>query len=163
MEPAEITAGRLHLRPWAPQDAPALQDLLDDPEIARWTPHPYPCPAGYAAARIAADPAAWAAGSRAELAVLDATTAALLGTAGLYRFAGAQAEVGWLTGRTARGRGVATDAVGALTRWAFGGLGLELLAARVTVGNDASRTVAERVGFVLDRVDEDAWVFTLRP
>jgi len=161
MEPVEISAGRLHLRPWQPWDAPALQELLDDPEVARWTPHPYPCPPGYAAERLAGDAAAWTAGTRAELAVLDATTAALLGTAGLYRISATQAEVGWVTAASVRGQGVATDAVGAVCRWALGGLGLARLEARVLVGNDASRRVAEKVGFAEIGVEDGAWVYLL--
>ena len=161
MDPVEITAGRLHLRPWAPWDAPALQSLLDDPEVAHWTPHPYPCPPGYAADRIDGDPAAWATGTRAELAVLDATTAQLLGTAGLYRIQGGQAEVGWVTGTSARGRGVATEAVAAVCRWGFAGLGLERLEAHVLTGNAASVRVAEKVGFTAVGTDGDVGVYAL--
>ena len=163
MEPTEITAGRLHLRPWAEWDAPALQALLDDPEVGRWTPYPYPVPPGLAAERIAGDAEAWTAGTRAELAVLDATTAELLGAVGLYRPMATSAEVGWLTGSAARGRGVATEAVGALCRWAFGALGMTELEAQVLVGNDASRRVAEKCGFALAAEADGCWRFTLRP
>lgn len=163
MEPTEITAGRLHLRPWAEWDAPALQALLDDPEVGRWTPYPYPVPAGLAAERIAGDAEAWASGTRAELAVLDATTAELLGTVGLYRIDAGRAEVGWLTGAAARGRGVATEAVGALCRWAFGALGMVELTAQVLVGNDASRRVAEKCGFVLAGETDGAWLLRRTP
>jgi RimJ/RimL family protein N-acetyltransferase len=163
MEPTEITAGRLHLRPWAPWDAPALQELLDDPEIGRWTPYPHPVPPGLAAERIAGDAEAWASGSRAELAVLDATTAELLGTVGLYRIRPDRADVGWLTGAAARGRGIATEAVGALCRWAFGALGLAELEAQVLVGNHASRRVAEKCGFRLAGETDGCWRLTLGP
>ena len=37
VEPTEITAGRLHLRPWQAADADALQDALSDPAVVRWT------------------------------------------------------------------------------------------------------------------------------
>ena len=53
MEPVEISAGRLHLRPWQVGDERALQRLLDDPEIARWTPHPSPYLLEHARERIA--------------------------------------------------------------------------------------------------------------
>ncbi len=166
MEPTEITAGRLHLRPWQPGDVDGLQRLLDDPEVARWTPHPSPYRTSDAADRIAADAAHWAAGTRAELAVLDATSAELLGTAGLYRLAGTQAEVGWVTSARARGRGIAGEAVGAVCRWGFGALALHRIEARVGVGNWASRRVAEKVGLSVEGTarggagDEDLWVFS---
>lgn len=152
VEPTEITAGRLHLRPWQAGDEPALQRLLDEPEIGRWTPHPSPYGLQHAVERIREDAALWASGTRAELAVLDATTAELLGTVGLYRVQQTSAEVGWATAAAARGQGVATDAVGALCRWAFGALGLQRLQATVLVGNWASRRVAERLGFRFEGV-----------
>ena len=168
VEPVEITAGRLHLRPWQPGDEPALQRLLDEPEISRWTPHPSPYRLQDAVARVEEDALQWAHGTRAELAVLDATTAELLGAVGLYRVQQTSAEIGWAVAAHARGRGVATDAVGALCRWAFGALGLHRLQASVLAGNWASRRVAERAGFRFEGTSRwpgadgrsgDLWVF----
>ncbi|MFN2523929.1 MAG: GNAT family N-acetyltransferase [Mycobacteriales bacterium] len=156
MEPVQINAGRLLLRPWQASDADPLQRVLDDPEIARWTPHPYPTPPGYAAARIAADADLWAEGVRAELAVLDATTGALLGSVGLYRFSPGRAEVGWLTAEQARRSGVAGEAVSALCRWAFQAGGMQRLDVQVLVGNWGSRRVAEKSGFTIEGVQRGA-------
>ena len=47
----------------------------------------------------------------------------------------------------ARGRGIGTEAVGVLTRWAFNAVGLHRLTAQVEVGNWASRALAEKAGF----------------
>ena len=149
MEPVDITAGRLHLRAWQVGDEPALAALLDEPSVARWTPHPSPYTLAHATARIAEDAACWAGGTRAELGVRDATTGALLAVVGLYRLTPACTEVGWATAAAARGQGVASEAVGALCRWALAGLGLQRLEARVEVGNSASRRVAEKAGFTL--------------
>ena len=172
MEPVEITAGRLHLRPWHEADASALQRLLDDPEIARWTPHPSPYRLEHARERIARDAGHWQAGTRAELAVLDSTTGELLGTAGFYRISGADAEAGWTTAAPARGQGVAADAVSALCRWGFSELGLQRVHAAVRVGNWASRRVAEKAAFRFEGVvraaptedgRSDLWTFGLLP
>ncbi len=152
MDKTEITAGRLHLRPWQPGDAPALQRVLDDPGVARWTPHPAPYTVAQAERRVAEDDALWAKGSRAEFAVLDATTAELLGVVGLYRVTATDAEVGWLTAAADRGHGTAAEAVCALCRWSFGALGLQRLAANVEVGNLASLRVAQKAAFTLDGV-----------
>ncbi|MCA1710328.1 MAG: GNAT family N-acetyltransferase [Actinobacteria bacterium] len=162
MEPVQINAGRLLLRPWQASDADPLQRVLDDPEIARWTPHPYPTPPGYAAARIAADADLWAEGVRAELAVLDATTGALLGSVGLYRFSPGRAEVGWLTAEQARRSGVAGEAVSALCRWAFQAGGMQRLDVQVLVGNWGSRRVAEKSGFTIEGVQRGAVPQTVR-
>jgi len=152
VEPVDITAGRLHLRAWQVGDEPALAALLDEPSVARWTPHPSPYTLAHATARIAEDAACWAGGTRAELGVRDATTGALLAVVGLYRLTPAGTEVGWATAAAARGQGVASEAVGALCRWALAGLGLQRLEARVEVGNSASRRVAEKAGFTLEGV-----------
>jgi RimJ/RimL family protein N-acetyltransferase len=156
MEPLDITAGRLQLRPWAAGDEHALAALLDEAAVARWTPHPSPYTLAHAAARVAEDAACWEAGTRAELGVRDATTGRLLAVVGLYRLTPTDAEVGWATAAAARGQGVASQAVGALCRWAFGGLGLLRLEARVEVGNGASRRVAEKAAFALEGVARSA-------
>lgn len=150
VEPLDITAGRFQLRPWQAGDEAELAALLDDPDVARWTPHPSPYTLAHAAARIAEDEAAWAEDRRYELGVRDATTGVLLAVVGLYRVTATDAEVGWATAAAARGQGVASEAVAALCRWAFGGLGLLRLLAQVEVGNGDSRRVAERAGFVLE-------------
>lgn len=172
MEPVDITAGRLQLRAWQPGDEHELAALLDEPGVARWTPHPSPYLLAHAAARVGEDAARWAAGTRAELGVRDATTGRLLGVVGLYRLTATEAEVGWATAAAARGQGVAPEAVGSLCRWAFGGLGLLRLRALVEVGNWGSRRVAEKVGFALEGTARqvasphgraDTWTFSLLP
>ena len=150
MEPVDITAGRLQLRAWQPGDEADMAALLDDQEVARWTPHPFPYRLSDAAERVAGDAAHWAAGTRAELGVRDATTGELLGIVGLYRMSTTDAEVGWATAAAARGQGVAAEAVAALCRWGFGALGLARLEAQVAVGNWGSRRVAEKAGFLLE-------------
>lgn len=170
MEAVDITAGRLHLRAWQAGDEPAMAALLDEPAVARWTPHPCPYTLAHAAARVAEDAACWSDGTRAELGVRDATTGVLLGIVGLYRVTATDAEVGWATAAGARGQGVATDAVAALCRWGFGGLTLLRLLAQVEVGNWASRRVAEKAGFSLEGTARsvaspggrtDTWTFSL--
>lgn len=172
VEPIDITAGRLHLQAWQAGDEPAMTALLDDPQVGRWTPHPFPFRRQDAAERIAGDAACWAAGTRAELGVRDATTGLLLGIVGLYRITATEAEVGWATAVRARGQGVAGEAVAALCRWGFGALGLVRLEAQVAVGNWASRRVAEKAGFTLEGTRRhvavpggrgDGWLLSLLP
>ncbi|HEU0103094.1 MAG TPA: GNAT family N-acetyltransferase [Mycobacteriales bacterium] len=167
LERTEIGVGRLRLRPWQPGDAGALQRLLDDPEVARWTPHPSPYTLDHAKARLADDDVHWAGGTRAELAVLDAATGELLGAVGLYSVEQSQAEVGWVVAAGARGRGLASEALPALCRWAWDTVGLTRLEARVLVGNIASRAVAEKCGFRLEGTrrtpGSETWVLSLLP
>jgi RimJ/RimL family protein N-acetyltransferase len=92
-----------------------------------------------------------ASGERAEFVVEDAaTTGERLGRAGLGMGANASAEIGYWVAPEARGRGVAPDAVRAVCRWAFSVKGLELIEWRAEVGNEASRRVAEKAGFLME-------------
>jgi RimJ/RimL family protein N-acetyltransferase len=148
VEPTEITAGRLHLRPWQPEDLPALEQALTDPDVVRWTTLR---PEG-AAEMLTTSAARWHAGTKAELAVLDATTAELLAGVDLHALTGDSAEAGWWCAPGARGRGVTSEAVGALCRWGFGALDLHRITAQVEVGNWPSRAMAEKVGFTVEGV-----------
>jgi RimJ/RimL family protein N-acetyltransferase len=58
------------------------------------------------------------------------------------------AEIGYWTAAPARGRGVATAAVGLLRGWAVDALGIEEIEILCDVANAPSRRVAERSGFI---------------
>jgi RimJ/RimL family protein N-acetyltransferase len=62
----------------------------------------------------------------------------------------AAGEVGFLVAPGARGRGYATAALRALSRWGFDELGLRRVQWRAEIGNDASRRVAEKAGFTME-------------
>ena len=185
LEPVEITAGALHLRPWRSTDADAVLAACQDQEIQRWTFVPTPYTRSDATAfvgRIAPD--GWSTGTAASLAVVDATTGELLAAVSLQDFRdpdgfpgfapGATAEVAYWCAPGARGHGVATGAVGALCRWGFGALGLTGIRWLACAGNEPARAVARRIGFVLEpgarrlvhpREGEiaDFWAGLLRP
>src|SRR5690349_3833555 len=94
--PVEISAGRLHLRPWAPHDAAAVLELFTDPLTVRWTPAPVPFTIVEAAHRVEqAWPAMWEAGTGAPFAVLDSTTAEVLGWVAVFGVADRAGEIGW--------------------------------------------------------------------
>lgn len=69
-----------------------------------------------------------------------------------------EAELGYTVAPAARGRGVGTAAVAALTRWAFDEQGLERLTLLIELTNVASIRVAERCGYVLEGVRRNAYV-----
>jgi len=147
VEPTEITAGGLHLRPWRADDAAPLADALDDPEVLRWTDL---SPAGAEEYVQRTSPGRWADGSGAAFAVLDATTGDLLAGVDLHSVVGPDAEAGWWVAALTRGRGVGTQALQVLSRWAFGPAGLQRLTARIEVGNWPSRALAEKSGFQVE-------------
>jgi RimJ/RimL family protein N-acetyltransferase len=62
------------------------------------------------------------------------------------------AELGYVVARNARGRGVASAALGLLTEWAFADLAALRLELMISVENEASKRVAERCGYVREGV-----------
>ena len=169
MQPTEITAGRLHLRPWTRYDEDSVLAACQDPQIAHWTTVPSPYLRHDAHAFLEESQARWDA-DVASWAVCDSTTGEVLGSCAL-RVAEDHATIGYWCVAAARGRGVTTDAVLAVCRWAFGALGLDRITWRAEVGNLASRAVAEKAGFTVEGVlrqvlmhrgePQDAWVGSL--
>ncbi|KOX30523.1 hypothetical protein ADL06_12210 [Streptomyces sp. NRRL F-6491] len=145
----------LTLRPWEPGDADALAALADDEELRRWTSHRI---AGKrdAVRWIALQEAGRKSGERLGFAVL--TAGRIVGHIVLKRSGsggGACGEIGYWTGASARGLGVAPRAVELLTAWAFGtgtGGGLSRLELIHNTGNPASCRVAQKAGYALERV-----------
>ncbi|AGL17468.1 GNAT family N-acetyltransferase [Actinoplanes sp. N902-109] len=142
----------LSLRRWRDEDAPALVAVADDDALRQYTR--VRAPDVEAALRwLAAQHAGWADATRFSFAVVDAG-GQLAGNVVLKRGgarAAGTAEVGYWTAAPARGRGVASQAVGLLTAWAFGRFAqlhrIELLHA---VDNVASCRVAVRSGFAYE-------------
>jgi RimJ/RimL family protein N-acetyltransferase len=172
MEPVEISAGRLHLRPWTPYDEDAVLAACSDPLVQRWTsvPSPYTREDAHRWVTDVA-PGMWANGTGAPFAVLDATTGEVLASVGLHAVEGDQAEVGYWCAPQARGTGVVSEAVGAVCRWGFGALGLDRITWYADTDNFASRAVAEKNGFRVEGVRRrhalqhgrkvDSWVGSL--
>jgi RimJ/RimL family protein N-acetyltransferase len=70
-------------------------------------------------------------------------------------------EIGFGLAASARGRGLGVEAVGVLVAWAEQQPGVRRVTARVQVGNQASRRLLRRLGFVeLD--EQPGWVLAVR-
>lgn len=144
-----LNDGRLVVRPFAPDDASAVRDACDDPDVARWI-HGLPSPYTLADAEsfIAAARERLAAGDRARLAVADEVTGELLGSLSLDlypdRLAG---EIGYWVKREARRRGVALAAARLVVRWGLEAVGVDQLEILTYPGNAASQALAEKLGF----------------
>ena len=144
-----LTDGRVLVRPFEPDDAPAVQAACDDPDVARWI-HLLPAPYTLADAEwfIADARHRLLLGERARLAVADAQSGELLGSVSLDLFAARQAaEIGYWVRREARRRGVALAAARLVVDWAFAELRVERLELLTYPGNEASQALAGRLGF----------------
>ena len=175
MEPVEITAGRLHLRPFRPADEDDVYAACQDPEIQTWTRVPAPYTRAHAREFLTeTSPRSWREDTAYSFAVCDSVSGDVLAAVGLRRLGlDNVAEVGFWCAAWARGRGVTTDAVAAVCRWGFGAVGFARIDWHAAVGNVGSRRVAEKVGFIvegrmrsrleLNSVRHDAYVAGLLP
>jgi len=63
-----------------------------------------------------------------------------------------QCSTGYWVRKTAQGRGFAMEATNALVRYAFGALGMRRIGLTHSSGNEASRRIAERLGFSFEGI-----------
>jgi len=154
VRPVELLGGKVHLRLPTDSDAADALLMLLDPDIDRW----YPAPAvvdiqsAQAWCRRGAD---WSGGDHATFAILDQDGGRLVGNISLVNIDlvdQRSASIAYRTAPWARGKGVASDAVEAVTKWAFDALTVERIRLEHSVSNAASCRVAERCGFLLEGV-----------
>jgi RimJ/RimL family protein N-acetyltransferase len=142
----------LALVPLAREHLPAVEALLDDPDVLRFTRLPEPPPPGLAETWLGLYERGRRDGTREGFAVVDDGVFLGLALAPRIEREARTAELGYIVAPSARGRGVATTALGLLTAWAFAELGALRLELLVGVENHASKRVAERNGYRLEGV-----------
>ncbi|GAA3350802.1 hypothetical protein GCM10020358_78080 [Amorphoplanes nipponensis] len=148
--PIALTGDGVTLREWRDEDLDDLVELLDEPDIARWTPMPSPFDLEAGVAYLKRARQSRASGQRIQLAItLDGGRpigeVLLFGVdAGLR-----EAELGYLVGAAHRRRGHASAALSLLSGYARGSLGLSRLLLRIDPANTASCAVARRCGYRL--------------
>jgi RimJ/RimL family protein N-acetyltransferase len=69
---------------------------------------------------------------------------------------GRQCDTGYWVRKSAQGQGFATEAANAMVRYAFGELGMRRIGLTYSAGNDASRCIAEKLGFSFEGVQKGA-------
>ncbi|WNI15764.1 GNAT family N-acetyltransferase [Actinacidiphila sp. ITFR-21] len=179
MEPITLTTDRLLLRPFEPDDADAVYKACQDPDIPRWTNVPAPYTPQHAADFIGRTcPDGWRDDTRYNFGVFTRDTGALVGSMGLVRLRRLpapdhEAELGYWTAKERRGNGFTVEATRAICDWAFGTLGVERIEWYAEAGNEGSRAVARKLGFVMEGVirskiihegtRRDAWSGSLLP
>lgn len=144
----------IRLRAWSLDDVDAVHEATQDPLIPRFTFVPENQTREDVLQFIESREPVRRSGAPLPLAIAERADNALLGSVSLVNFDWEQrrAALGYWVASWAREQGVATRAVGLLSRWAVTELGL----ARVELGtypdNAASQRVAERCGFVREGV-----------
>ncbi|MTE19274.1 GNAT family N-acetyltransferase [Streptomyces sp. TRM43335] len=179
MRPVTLGTARLVLRPFTPEDVPAVHSACQDPDILRWTTLPEPYERRHAQEFVLSlAPSGWREDTAYNFGVFTRDGGELVGSMGLVRITppgpeGRVAELGYWTARERRRHGYTAEAAGAVVDWAFDELGVERLEWVAEVGNTGSRAVAERLGFVVEgtlraRIPfrgtrRDAWLASLLP
>ena len=111
------------LRPWRIEDVPAVAAACRDPEIPRWIPF-VPEPYTDEDARFYVQDCIDAPEDRRPFAITDAETGQVIGSIDMRINRMATGHIGYWLAAEARGRGVTTAALRALSRWAIEDAGL---------------------------------------
>ena len=147
---------RVALRPWRDDDVAWLARASRDPLVPRFTTVPPDNSEEDVRAHLLAQGPLRARGQELHLLSVERASGQRVGPLGLHHVDRQQgsAHVGYWAAAEARGRGLTTAAVQLLCGWALGPLGLRRLELRTDVENAASQRVAERCGFVRERLAE---------
>jgi RimJ/RimL family protein N-acetyltransferase len=142
----ELRGEGVILRPWRLEDVPAVTAACQDREIARWlsfVPQPYT----EADARFYVQDCIHAPEERKPFAITDAETGEVIGSIDMRISRMQTGHIGYWMAARARGRGLTTAALRALSRWAIEDLGLGRVELVTDPDNIASQRVAEKAGF----------------
>jgi ribosomal-protein-alanine N-acetyltransferase len=147
-----IETERLVLRALTPADLDEMATLLGDAEaLVLWGA---PLDRDGARAWIERNMARYASHGFGRCAVVWRETGELVGDCGLIptTVEGVdEVELGWITRRSSWGLGIATEAGAAWRDHGLGVLGLERIVSMISAENPASRRVAEKLGFTVER------------
>jgi RimJ/RimL family protein N-acetyltransferase len=147
----EIPLGEHCLRPWRRGDEPALVKYANNPRVAANLRDRFPHPYTPADARDWIERAGRQQQPIANFAIASAREA--IGGIGIIPgedVARRSAEIGYWLGEPFWGRGIATQAVEAMTAYAFSSFDLLRLGAWVFDGNAPSVRVLEKAGYVYE-------------
>ena len=139
---------RLIIRPWVPDDRPALKAITEDPEVMRYVHGGEP----YSEEEL---DELFARQGRQERelgvcmgALVEKASNRLVGVAGIQPLGTTgEYEIGWWLARDVWGRGYATEAGDAAMRHVFEVLNRERVLAIIDPPNEASKRVVGRLGF----------------
>ncbi|MEV5515266.1 GNAT family protein [Streptomyces flaveolus] len=151
-----LTGEKTVLRPFAEADAERMWEIVNDPEVVRFT---FPPDSELTPERLRG----WygsrgAQPDRLDLAVTDPADGELLGEVVLYEWDPANRSCTFRTliGPRGRGRGVGTEATRLIVGHAFEQLGLHRVQLEVYGNNHRALRVYEKAGFVVEGVRRQA-------
>jgi ribosomal-protein-alanine N-acetyltransferase len=148
----ELVTERLLLRPFTLADAPIVQKMAGDKDVASMTlniPHPYED--GMAEEWIGTHRQNFEAGEEAVFAIVLQEGNTLIGAIGLtINREHERAEMGYWIGKPYWGNGYCTEAAREVVRYGFTALNLTRIQATHFVHNPASGRVMEKIGMTYE-------------
>lgn len=149
-EPIELETPRLLLRPWREDDAEALYQYAKDPAVgpaAGWPPHTSVENSREIIRGVLSEPITWAVTLK-ETGLAAGSLGLMLGQHSHLKLPEDEAEIGYWIGRPHWGKGLIPEAVRRVQRYAFEELGLARLWCGYYDGNEKSKRVQEKCGFI---------------
>jgi ribosomal-protein-alanine N-acetyltransferase len=144
-----VNTGRLLLRPFQPDDAPSLYQILIQPGLLKYFPDPTPPSLERVERFIGKQLAQWQERGYALWAVQPLRTDRLAGWCGpQFLPETGETEVGYLLGREWWGQGYATETAQASLDFTFRQFPLDQIIALVHPDNKASIRVIEKLGMI---------------
>jgi len=140
------------LRPWRRSDIATVVEASRDPYIPKVTTLPAPFTRGAGERWLDRQGARSRSGVGVSLAIAEPSSDEAVGAVVLMHRGGGVHGLGYWLLSTARGRGLASRAVGLVVGWALAEPAVAELEALVEPWNEASIRVAERAGFTRDRL-----------
>lgn len=154
MDPVELFDDRLLLRLPLRADVDDITRACQDPELQRWIPVPVPYARAHGQQWVDDTRDSWRADRELRWVIVERQAGGAmsgpLGAIGLHARDATMREVGFWMAPWARGQGIMTDAVRLVCGWGFTELGLGRIEWLANVGNNASRRVAQKVGFTME-------------
>lgn len=142
-----IRTPRLTLRPFRPEDAPALFTILSEPHIMQYFPNPTTPDLGRVERLIARRIEGWETHGRAFWAMEWGATSELIGWCGLQYLPDTdETEVGYLLAKPQWGQGIATEAARRAVAYGFEQLALQQIIGITHPQNTASQNVLRKAG-----------------
>lgn len=148
---------RLTLRPWRMEDAEVLYALASDPEVgppAGWPPHKSAEESREIIKSVFSAPEIYA--------VCLKESGRIVGCVGLHRndlaAAEGEYELGYWAGKSFWGQGIVPEAARALLRHAFTRLNMERIWCGYYEGNEKSRRVQDKLGFLYHHTTEGVYI-----
>jgi ribosomal-protein-alanine N-acetyltransferase len=145
----EITTGRLLLRHFRPEDLGPHRQAVDDDPAVTW--HHKRFSLAESLTRWAERLEQWEKNGFGMWIVEERDTVTVIGHCGLQPLEGTDdVELGYYLGRSAWGRGYATECAGASLRFGFQRIRLPRIVAVTRVRNTASQRVLEKIGMTFE-------------